>query len=132
MRRTIPLLLLALLAACDVPPSEAPESASPPAPSQPPMAEAPEPAPELEAPAFTRENIVGEEAYGPLRTGLTEAEVTAAFGQPESTDEEVLQEATGEYIISWDYPGQGVRVAPRGPRRPTGASAATASRRPAS
>ncbi len=66
--------------------------------------------PERGKPSFTRDNIVSEEAYDRLETGLSEAEVIAAFGEPEKKDEEVLQEATGEYIMTLDYPKQGLSI----------------------
>lgn len=70
----------------------------------------PEEAAPVEPPKFTRDNITGEEAYGKLKLGLTEAEVTAAFGEPEKTGSEDLMEATGEYIMMLEYPKQGLII----------------------
>ena len=51
-----------------------------------------------------------EERLGGLRLGLSARQLTALLGQPESQGRDVEWAATGDWVQSWHYPKQGLRL----------------------
>lgn len=94
--RTRLALSFALLASCTSGSAPAPVAPEAPAAAQPPAPDAPvadaEPAQEE------------GETVGPIRQGMSAADVVTALGEPTEKPGFVLMEATGEYISDWPWP----------------------------
>ncbi|MCA9660442.1 MAG: hypothetical protein KC486_19010, partial [Myxococcales bacterium] len=53
--------------------------------------------------------VFDAESIGPLRPGMSDAEVVAAVGEPKARGEAYEEAATGDYVRTWTY-DEGLRV----------------------
>ncbi len=51
------------------------------------------------------ENAWTEESFGPLKLGMTAPAVSAALGKPPKKSAMEMEEATGQFVATWDYQG---------------------------
>ncbi len=130
-----------LLAACHRPlPPPAPASAPPPAivavvaPRDAPQVDAepePEDAPADEDTSLADSFPIDKQALGPLRIGMTEAQVVKVVGKPKSKSPAEMMGATGDYVGNWDFGDVNLQMSagkPKGPFRVTAISVAAPSR----
>lgn len=69
----------------------------------------PAPAPPV-AQGDAAEKRVTAEAFGPVRLGLTDAQLIKAIGAPAAKTPAVLEGATGQHVSDWKYPKLGLRL----------------------
>jgi len=55
-------------------------------------------------------DLMASDGLGGLRTGMTEAQVTALLGQPEQASQAVEWASDGRMHSTWDYPSQGITL----------------------
>lgn len=56
------------------------------------------------------EKLVNDEAFGPVRLGLTDGQLQKAVGAPASKTPVALEPATGQHVSDWKYPKLGLTL----------------------
>lgn len=83
-----------------------------------PGAAAPPPdAGEEEGTEAERPDVYALESIGGLKIGLPAADLLKTVGEPKTRDRVEMEEATADYVQTWDYPDQGLTVYMRSDRR---------------
>lgn len=64
-----------------------------------------------------RPDVYALESIGGLKLGLPAADLLKSVGEPRTRDRIEMEEATADYVQTWDYPDQGLTVYMRSDRR---------------